>query len=320
LLSLLSGLAGRESESGMTSRLPLLLGGLAAFAAGGTLAALGAASPKKQNGDGSEPADPASSPPKPVIPSLATFNAIAPAYDARIDREEFFMGIPLLRRYLIRKARGHVLEVACGTGRNLPYYPPPPAVTSLTLADPAAGMLAVAAAAAEDRGGGEGSSPPVALVQVAAEELTTAAGPLIGPPSARWPAPRLAPPHGRVPPATFDTVIDTFGLCSMADPVAGLRQLAAACAPGGRILLLEHGRSGAWGWLDAGAASHAARWGCAWNRDVRGAVGAAGLEVVSASTWHFGTTHVLELRVPTPSPKRGRGQGGDREVERRERE
>ena len=287
----------------MTSRLPLLLGGLAAFAAGGTLAALGV---KKETGEGPTLSDPTSSPSSSIItPSLATFNAIAPSYDARIDREEFFMGIPLLRRFLIRKARGDVLEVACGTGRNLPFYRSP-AVTSLTLADPSAGMLAVAAGAAEDRED-EASTPPVSLVRVSAEELTTAGeGPTVGPASARWPAPRSAPPVGRVPARTFDTVVDTFGLCSMTDPVAGLKQLAAACAPGGRILLLEHGRSGKWGWLDArldaGAHSHAAKWGCAWNRDVRAAVAAAGLEVVSATTWHFGTTHVLELRAP------GRGE------------
>ena len=287
----------------MTSRLPLLRGGLAAFAAGGTLAALGV---KKETGEGPTLSDPTSSPSSSIItPSLATFNAIAPSYDARIDREEFFMGIPLLRRFLIRKARGDVLEVACGTGRNLPFYRSP-AVTSLTLADPSAGMLAVAAGAAEDRED-EASTPPVSLVRVSAEELTTAGeGPTVGPASARWPAPRSAPPVGRVPARAFDTVVDTFGLCSMTDPVAGLKQLAAACAPGGRILLLEHGRSGKWGWLDArldaGAHSHAAKWGCAWNRDVRAAVAAAGLEVVSATTWHFGTTHVLELRAP------GRGE------------
>jgi methyltransferase OMS1 len=32
------------------------------------------------------------------------------------------MGIKLLRRWLVKSAKGRVLEVSAGTGRNLPYY------------------------------------------------------------------------------------------------------------------------------------------------------------------------------------------------------
>ena len=42
---------------------------------------------------------------------------------------------------------------------------------------------------------------------------------------------------------SFDTVIDTFGLCSMSNPVIGLRALGRLVKPNGRIILLEHGRS-----------------------------------------------------------------------------
>jgi len=277
-------------------RWPLLLGGgLAAFG-GGTYAALSVAKGGGIGRAGDDPTSTSTSAACHPSPSIPTFDALAPTYDARIDAEELFMGVPLLRRFLIRKARGAVLESACGTGRNLFYYTP--AVSSLTLADPSAAMLAVCAGKAEDRT--DAASPPVAFVQASAEELTTGRGALVSPAHAAWPAPRRAAPAGRVPAGAFDTVIDTFGVCSMADPVAGLAGLAAALAPGGRLLLLEHGRSGRWGWLDArldaGAAAHAAAWGCAWNRDIRGAVEGAGLEVVSASTWHFGMTHVLECR------------------------
>jgi hypothetical protein len=53
-----------------------------------------------------------------------------------------------------------------------------------------------------------------------------------------------------------------------------LRQAGLACAPGGRILLIEHGRSpvppDTWlnRWLDEGAARHKHTWGCFWNRDI----------------------------------------------------
>ena len=41
----------------------------------------------------------------------------------------------------------------------------------------------------------------------------------------------------------FDTVVDTFGLCSYEDPIAALREMRRVCQPGGQVLLLEHGRS-----------------------------------------------------------------------------
>jgi methyltransferase OMS1 len=101
--------------------------------------------------------------------------------------------------------------------------------------------------------------------------------------------------------SSFDTVVDTFGLCSFEDPAAALRQMAAALAPGGTLLLLEHGRSHYAflnGILDRGAAAHATSWGCEWNRDiaavVAAAAAAAGLEVVTLRRFHFGTTYYIK--------------------------
>lgn len=75
--------------------------------------------------------------------------------------------------------------------------------------------------------------------------------------------------------------------------------------PSGRVLLLEHGRSG-WAWLnsvlDADASKHHEKWGCWWNRDIEKIVADAGLTVVSARRWHFGTTYVLTC-VVGPSPE-----------------
>lgn len=69
---------------------------------------------------------------------------------------------------------------------------------------------------------------------------------------------------------------------------------------GGRILLLEHGRS-TYEWLnnvlDADAADRYSIWGCWWNRDMVQIVQEAGLEVQSLSRWHFGTTICVVARV-----------------------
>lgn len=134
-------------------------------------------------------------------------------------------------------------------------------------------------------------------------------------------------------PRSFDTVVDTFGLCSFEDPVAALREMARVCRSeevvedederraasegggggGGRIFLLEHGRSASHAWLsnilDHFAAAHAERWGCYWNRDILALVREAGLEVVEARTFHLGTTHWI---VAKPGPGTGPGGPGRR--------
>ena len=73
------------------------------------------------------------------------------------------------------------------------------------------------------------------------------------------------------------------------------------CKPGGKILLLEHGR-GTWDWvnsvLDRQAEEHHQKWGCWWNREIEQLVTAAGLRVESQSRWHFGSTYVLVVRPP----------------------
>jgi methyltransferase OMS1, mitochondrial len=98
----------------------------------------------------------------------------------------------------------------------------------------------------------------------------------------------------------FDTVVDTFGLCSYQDPVQVLREIKRVCKPDGKILLLEHGRSKTWNfitrYLDKNAERHAKNWGCVWNRDLDQIVVDAGLQLETFHTWHFGTTYYMVCR------------------------
>lgn len=134
------------------------------------------------------------------------------------------------------------------------------------------------------------------------------------------------------PPESFDTVVQTFGLCSHSDPVAALKvrcravpgssaafsesdlppppaqEMGRVCKRDGRILLLEHGRSHYSlinRLLDDGAEEHCRKWGCRWNRSIDELVAEAGLQVVSVSRWHFGTTYRIEAR-PAGSLEPGR--------------
>ncbi|EER37221.1 conserved hypothetical protein [Histoplasma capsulatum H143] len=107
---------------------------------------------------------------------------------------------------------------------------------------------------------------------------------------------------------TFDTVIQTMGLCSLPDPVSYLKHLGTLVEPErGEILLLEHGRSH-YRWLnkllDDLAAAHADRHGCWWNRDIGEIVRQSGLEIVESKRWHMGTTWRFILRR-----KEGAGRG-----------
>jgi len=202
---------------------------------------------------------------------------VAWVYDKKMDREEFWLGMGWLRWWLLRKASGEILEVACGTGRNLRYYP---AGSSLTLSDASVEMLGVAHTKAQELGSQE-LQPSYAVA-----DIDSAVVP-----------PMLS--QGR----QWDTVVDTFGLCSYGDPVEALRRMQRACKPGGQILLLEHGKSGK-SMLDAtlarGRDCHAANWGCIWDRDIDEIVRESGLIVRSSHRFHLGTTYYV---VGEPCPE-----------------
>ena len=219
--------------------------------------------------------------PQPPLPEcrcrMCTFDKLAPGYDTEIERDERTSGILDLRRELAAHARGRVLEVAGGTGRNLAFYSRE-AVGELVLADASEAMLQVAARKVAEL---RTDSAPAAVSNVTLAITDAAALPLAT--------------------NSFDTVVDTFGLCSFENPKTALREMQRCAKPGGQVLLLEHGVSNwsllSW-WQQHRLARHVVKWGCYWNRNIMGMVHESGLVVKEVKRLHMGTTYFIICENP----------------------
>ncbi|MER7008878.1 methyltransferase domain-containing protein [Dactylosporangium sp. NPDC000555] len=136
---------------------------------------------------------------------LRAWEKSAPGYDKQIAffEKNWFGGG---RQWLAARAQGRVLEVAIGTGLNLPFYPAEVTITGVELS-PA--MLAIARQRAADLGLG------VDLHEGDAQALPFAD-------------------------ASFDTVVCALSLCTIPDPTAAIAEMKRVLVPGGRLLLLDH--------------------------------------------------------------------------------
>lgn len=169
------------------------------------------------------------------------------------------------RRRLFGDADGRVLDVACGTGANVPYLP---RTVDFVGVDISPEMLAKARNRLE-RLEVEGS-----LEEMDAQAL-------------------------EFDDDSFDTVISSLSTCTFPDPVAAIEEMYRVCKPTGRILLLEHGRSD-FGPLarfqDWRADAHYATAGCRWNQEPLKLVLSVGLPVREASTHVLGVITLIEAR------------------------
>ncbi len=142
----------------------------------------------------------------------AIYDARARSYDRTVGFGERLL-LGAFRRAFGAELRGNILEVAIGSGLNLPFYPP--SVDRVVGIDLSRRMLVEASSRANHL------RCPVVLAQMEAD--------------------RLAFPDG-----SFDTVAISLALCTVPDPAATLREMARVCRPGGRVVLLEHVRSPVW--------------------------------------------------------------------------
>jgi methyltransferase OMS1 len=252
----------------------------------------------------------------------ARYDETADGFDSEVGSSEALMGINGIRKRLSKQCRGHVLEVSCGTGRNLGYYPlhPGSEIDSLTFLDLSPQMIAVCK---KKWLALYPSTSTQAFKKNLAIRFSTSSALEPMPPAPTTPERSEASTKGteESPSAgKYTTILQTMGLCSVPDPSLLLRNLAThldTSDPSARILLLEHGRS-SYAWLnnilDNAAQKHAEIHGCWFNRDIGSMVEEAckesGLEIVSERRKHLGTTWVFELRASEKAVAAARARGG----------
>lgn len=125
------------------------------------------------------------------------------------DRQMAFIERRFLRdtrAWICRQAAGDTLEVAIGTGRNLPYYPGGVRITGVELSPR---MLEIAGQRAAELG----------------REVDL----------------RLGTAHRLdFPDAAFDTVVCTLSLCAIPDDHRAVEEMVRVLHPGGLLLLADH--------------------------------------------------------------------------------
>lgn len=138
------------------------------------------------------------------------FDRMADRYDdqMRVWERRLFPGS---REWAVGQARGRTVEIAVGTGLNLPLYAADVEVVGIELSGR---MLELA----RRRVARDGLGERVELRQGDVQRL-------------------------ELPDGLADTVLSTFTMCTIPDPVAAAREAYRVLKPGGRFVLAEHGPS-----------------------------------------------------------------------------
>lgn len=206
------------------------------------------------------------------------YDSKAADFDYEVGWEERLSLIGRRRKWLMNKAFGDVLEVACGTGRNIKYLDLDK-ISSITCLDPSVKMIEIAQEKFQEA---YPSYKKAAFVVGRAEDLAD-----------------LAKGGGEDARIKYDTIIESFGICSHENPKEALKNFGQLLKPGGRVVLLEHGR-GTWDfinkYLDNRAEKRLDTWGCRWNLDIGELLDDSGLEIVEEKRHQFGTIWCAVLK------------------------
>jgi ubiquinone/menaquinone biosynthesis C-methylase UbiE len=126
-----------------------------------------------------------------------------------LDRSMGSIKFDSLRAAALADVSGTVLEIGVGPGHNFPYYRN---VTKVYALEPSQELIDIA------RPRTKTLSFPVEFLCCGAE-------------------------HIPLPDGSVDTVVSTWTLCSVADPVQVLQEIARVLRPNGRFIFIDHGAS-----------------------------------------------------------------------------
>ena len=197
----------------------------------------------------------------------SAYDEIAEGYEKKVWFDQYILGVARQRKRLMSRAHGKVLDVACGTGLNFPFFPAASEITAIDLSER---MLDVARQKAASL------NLKLQTRVMDAEKLEFKDG-------------------------SFDSVASSLSTCTFPDPIQALREMKRVCRTGGLILLLEHGHS-SMPWLanlqDRNVLSHYQQnAGCRWNQDPLELVKAAGLNILESKRFGLGMFHALVARI-----------------------
>ncbi|HSJ82333.1 MAG TPA: class I SAM-dependent methyltransferase [Acidimicrobiia bacterium] len=179
---------------------------------------------------------------------------------------DWLLLVKRLREKHFASASGEVLDVGCGTGENFEYLARADLVAALDLST-------AMTSEAERRVAQMGKT--VAVLAGDAQQMP-------------------------FPDDRFDTVISAFSSCTFPDHAAAFREMVRVTRPGGRILLLEHGRSSLGPIArrqDRNVERVYERSGCRNNRDVVVDLAEAGLVPTSHVVSHLGMMNRITIEV-----------------------
>jgi ubiquinone/menaquinone biosynthesis C-methylase UbiE len=163
------------------------------------------------------------------------------------------------RRTLLEGASGRVIEIGAGSGSNFAHYPA--TVREVLAVEPEPYLRARAAAAARE------APVRVSVVEGHAERLPA-------------------------DDESFDVVVHSLMLCSVADQHAALAQSLRVLRAGGQLRFYEHVRSHTRSWAQVQRLADATLWphlagGCHMARDTRAAIEQAGFQIEQCESFTF---------------------------------